>query len=131
MVVYRLLADLIVVIHFSYVLFVILGLVLTLAGGWLGWNWVRNRWFRWIHLGMISVVVLEAWCGITCPLTTWENALREKAGDQTYQGDFIAAWVHEAVFFETEPWVMTLVHTSFGAAVVASLLLVPPARRKA
>ena len=34
-----------------------------------------------------------AWIGMICPLTTWEMALRAKAGDATYSGSFIAHWL--------------------------------------
>ena len=79
-VVYGILADLVVVAHFAYVLFVILGLLAVLIGRFLGWNWTRKFWFRAVHLAMIAIVVAEAWMGITCPLTNWENSLRALAG---------------------------------------------------
>jgi hypothetical protein len=72
---YRTLADVIVTVHFAYVAFVIVGLAFTLIGAALHWTWVRNFWFRIIHLLMIGIVVAEAWLGIVCPLTTWENRL--------------------------------------------------------
>lgn len=124
--VYRLVADLIAIAHLAYVLFVILGLGATLLGWALQWRWVRNVWFRGVHLTMISIVVLEAWAGITCPLTTWEQEFRSAAGQETYRGDFIANWAHEALFFQAEPWVFTLAYTVFGALVVMMLICVPP-----
>jgi hypothetical protein len=127
---YRLLADLTVVVHFAYVMFVILGLMAILLGWALKWNWVRNRWFRGIHLVMILTVVLEAWVGITCPLTTWEQQLRSKAGQETYEGAFIATWVHDALFFEGPPWVFTACYSLFGGVVLATLFLVKPHWRK-
>lgn len=128
--VYRLLADLTVLVHFAYVSFVICGLLVTLIGGWRGWEWVRNRWFRGIHLTMILIVVAEAWAGIVCPLTTWENNLRKLAGQESYQGDFIANWVHGAIFFELPTWAFTLIYTLFGGLVVATLYLIPPRWKK-
>lgn len=124
--IYRLLADLIVVVHFAYVLSVIVGLAAILLGGLLKWEWVRNRWIRGIHLAMILLVVLEAWLGIMCPLTVWEQQLRTKAGQETYQGDFIARWAHDVMFFDAEPWVFTLCYTLFGGLVVAAVFLVKP-----
>jgi hypothetical protein len=123
---YRVLADLTVVIHLAYVMFVILGLLVTILGGFLKWDWIRNRWFRGIHLSMILVVVLEAWVGFTCPLTTWEHQLRSAAGQEAYQGDFIANWAHDVMFFDAEPWVFTLCYTLFGGLVLATLCFVPP-----
>ena len=75
-----LLADAILVVHALFVLFVICGLFLTMAGGVLGWRWVRNGWFRGFHLAGIGVVVLQSWFGMFCPLTTWEHELRLAAG---------------------------------------------------
>ncbi|MBI3467660.1 MAG: DUF2784 domain-containing protein [Planctomycetes bacterium] len=123
---YRLLADLVVAVHFAYVAFVIIGLLLTLAGAVLHWRWVRNFWFRVIHLAMIGVVIAEVWCGIVCPLTTWENKLRELAGQASYRGGFIANLLHDWMFFQAEPWVFTLCYTLFGLAVLAAFLLAPP-----
>jgi|SRR5690606_11207236 len=124
--IYRILADLIVIVHFAYVMVVILGLVAILIGGLLKWEWVRNRWFRGIHLAMILFVVFQTWLGVMCPLTVWEKQLRKKAGQQTYQGDFIANWAHDTLFFDAEPWVFNLSYTLFGGLVVATLFLVKP-----
>ncbi len=74
---YRIAADVTVTLHLAYVAFVVLGLVAVFAGYFRSWGWVRNRWFRGIHLAMILIVVVEAWAGVVCPLTTLEYALRE------------------------------------------------------
>ena len=76
----RMLADLIVVFHASYVSFVVLGLLVILIGAVLRWKWVRNFWFRIAHLAAIGVVVVESLAGIPCPLTVWESQLRRTAG---------------------------------------------------
>ena len=43
-------ADAILVVHVLFVLFVLLGVVAIYVGFWLSWSWVRNIWFRWLHL---------------------------------------------------------------------------------
>jgi hypothetical protein len=53
--------------------------------------------------------------GITCPLTTWEQDFRLKSGQQTYQGDFIANWVHDVLFFEAPPWMLITKKVNCGA----------------
>ena len=53
----RMLADLIVVFHAAYVSFVVFGLVAILLGVVFRWSWVRNLWFRAIHLTVIGIVV--------------------------------------------------------------------------
>jgi hypothetical protein len=120
------LADLTVVIHAAYVSFVVFGLALILLGVVLRWNWVRNTWFRALHLIAIGIVVAESLAGIPCPLTVWEARLRQIAGQATYQGDFIGYWVHRMIFFRFEPWVFTLVYALFGLAVLAAFVLAPP-----
>lgn len=122
---YQLAANGVLILHVAYVAFVVLGLLLILIGGLFRWRWVRNRWFRAVHLLAITIVVLESWLNITCPLTTLENWLRVKAGAETYDGDFIAIWLHSILFFDLPPWVFVYGYTAFGAAVLAGLILVP------
>jgi hypothetical protein len=122
----RLLADLIVAAHASYVAFVVFGLVAILAGVALGWGWVRNFWFRALHVTAIGVVAAQALAGVICPLTHLENYLRRQAGQETYPGAFIGYWAHRLIFFHFEPWVFTLAYTLFGLAVVAAFVLAPP-----
>ncbi len=127
---YRIAADLVVVVHAMYATFIVLGLVLIVIGGLRGWRWVRNRTFRIVHLCMILVVVAESLVGITCPLTTYEQRLRELSGESGYQGDFIAHHVHELLFFDFPTWVFTVCYTLFGLVVVLTMWLFPPQRRK-
>ena len=47
---YPILADLVLLVHFLFVLFVVLGLMLILVGGAFGWRWVRDQAFRVAHL---------------------------------------------------------------------------------
>ena len=82
----RVLADLIVVFHACYVSFVVFGLAAILAGIVFRWGWVRNFWFRAIHLVMIAIVVGESLAGVPCPLTVWEQQLRKRAGEALHGG---------------------------------------------
>ena len=125
---YRILADLVLVAHFGIVLFIIFGLVAVWIGAWRRWEWVRVLWFRVLHLAAIAIVALQAWGGVTCPLTKWENALRQRAGDAIYAGSFVAHWVSRILFYEAEQWVFTLCYTAFGALVVLSWIVVRPRR---
>jgi hypothetical protein len=124
----RLLADLMVIIHASYASFVVLGLVIILAGVVFRWNWVRNMWFRAIHLAAIGIVVGESLTGIPCPLTVWERELRVMGGQAHYAGDFLGYWANRLLFFDAQPWVFTMIYTLFGLAVLATFVLAPPRR---
>ena len=124
---YAFLADLIAAIHFCYVAFVVFGLLVVLIGGLLQWRFVRNFWFRAIHLAMISIVVILTLLGVMCPLTVWEFDLRVAAGQQNvYDGSFVARLVHQFIFFYFPPIVFSVVYCLFGLLVLASWWLYPP-----
>ncbi len=126
---YRIAADMTVTLHLAYVAFVVLGLVAILAGYFRSWGGVRNRWFRGIHLAMILIVIVEAWAGVVCPLTTLEHALRERAEETTYAGSFVANAVHDLLFFDLPEWGFTMIYTAFGSLVLLTFWLVPVAWR--
>ena len=69
--------------------------------------------------------------GIVCPLTTWENDLREAAGETVQEGSFVGHWVHELIFVEVPPWGLTLGYCLFALAVVLAFVLVPPRLNRA
>ena len=123
---YGTLANAVLILHVGIVLFIIGGLVLTLAGGMLRWQWTRNFWFRALHLVGIAYVAMEAWLGIVCPLTTLEQWLREQAGQTVYTGDFVAHWLRKFMFYEAEPWVFIAAYSVFGLLVLLSWFLVKP-----
>lgn len=119
----RLLADMIVVLHATYVSFVVFGLAAILLGIAFRWSWIRNIWFRSIHLLMICIVVGESLMGVPCPLTVWEAQLRKMAGQTAYTGDFLGYWAHQLIFFRADPWVFTLIYSLFGLAVLVAFFL--------
>ncbi len=123
---YRIAADLLLVTHVLFVAFVVFGLLLVFAGKWLGWSWVRNPYFRIAHVAAIGVVVVQSWLGMICPLTIWEMALRERAGDAVYAGSFIANWLNELLYYQAPAWVFALAYTLFGALVILAWFRVRP-----
>jgi hypothetical protein len=127
---YQLLANAVLALHVGVVLFIVGSLLLILAGGVRRWRWVRNPWFRALHLLAIAVVVLQSWAGVMCPLTTLEHWLRARAGQLSYDGDFIAYWLSKLLFFEAPPWVFVAVYSAFGLLVVLSFYFVPPSRAR-
>jgi len=126
---YRAAANLLLVVHFAYVAFVVFGFLAILAGLVFRCSWARSPLLRWSHLAAILIVASEALLNITCPLTTWEQQLRTSAGQKVNDGDFIATWLHTLIFFELPGWVFTTTYVSFGAAVLMMFVLFPPRRR--
>ena len=70
---YRILADLVLLLHLAVVVFVVGGLAAVVLGHRQGWSWVRNLPFRLANLAAIGVVAAQAWLGQVCPLTTLES----------------------------------------------------------
>lgn len=124
------LADAVLILHVLFVTFVVAGLGAVYLGHWRRWAWVYHRPFRLLHLSAIGYVVVQAWWGMACPLTTWEMALRAEAGVATYAGSFIQHWLHRVLYFTAPGWVFVVVYTLFGGLVLASWWLVPPRARQ-
>ena len=123
---YRVLADVVVLVHFAYIAFVVIGLAAIVIGLVLRRAWARNFWLRVSHLAMIGIVVFQAWVGIICPLTTLEKRLRIAGGQEVYALGFIESWTHSIIFFRAHPWVFLAAYSSFGLTVLATFLIAPP-----
>lgn len=100
--VYRWLADAVVVLHGAFVLFVTLGGLAVL------------RWRRaaWLHLPALAWGVAIELTGLACPLTPLENWLRRRAGQAGYAGGFIerylVSWLYPAGLTRGMQWALGL-----------------------
>jgi len=117
-----LLADVVLIVHFAFVLFVVGGLGTIWIGAAAGWRWVRNWWFRTAHLAAIAFVAAESLLGIWCPLTAWEDALRGRREDAS----FIARWVHRVMFYDFPEWVFTIAYAAFALVAAVTWCTVRP-----
>lgn len=120
------LADIILIIHFVFVTFVVGSLPLIWIGAWMGWSFVRNLRFRLAHLAAILFVVGESLIGMACPLTLWEDSLRRAETG----GSFIQRWLHRILFYDVPEWVLTMVYVLFALLVAVTFRLLPPRHRK-
>lgn len=127
---YQLLANGVLALHLAVVLFVVGELLLVVAGNWRRWHWVNALGFRLAHLAAIGFVVLQAWLGQVCPLTTLEMWLRARAGASTYGGGFIEHWMQRLLYHDAPDWVFVLVYSVFGLLVLASWFYFPPLSRR-
>ena len=123
------LADALLVLHFLIAGFIVGGLILVWVGALAGWTWIRNRWFRYLHLAAIVFVAAEALLGYACPLTVWEDMLRGGARSDS----FIGHWVQRLLYYNAPEWVFTTLYAAWATATLLTLRLVPPVppRRKA
>ena len=124
--IYRLLADLVLLTHFLFVVVVIAGLPLIIIGGIRGWQWIRSTLLRLLHLGGIIIVVAQAWAGVVCPLTDLEMWLRIQGGSATYEGSFIEYWLQSLLYWNLPSWVFVLGYTTFALLVLATWIWFPP-----
>lgn len=127
---YQFLADVVLITHVAIVVFVVAGLVFIIVGNLRAWRLANALWFRLLHLVAIVVVVVQAWLGEVCPLTTFEMWLRTKARETTYSGSFIEHWLSQLLYYAAPSWVFTLVYTLFGLAVLAAWRYFPPRSKK-
>ena len=120
---YKILADLIVVMHFVWILFMLIGAILTLSG------FFYKRFFDWwlfrtLHLCGIIYVGLLALLREYCPLTILENTLRVKYNpDLTYPGSFIVYYVEKLVYPDLNPSII-LVPTIFIAVFTIVVFII-------
>ena len=80
---YKVFADLIVVLHFAFVLFVIFGGFLVL--------WSKH--IAWLHIPAVIWAILIEFSGWICPLTPLENILRQKGGTLAYRSGFVEHYI--------------------------------------
>jgi hypothetical protein len=85
---YRLLADVVVVIHIGFVLFVALG-------GFLAWRWPR---VLPAHVAAVVWGVGIIAIGWDCPLTPLEKWLRRLGGEASYEGGFVDRYLENVVY---------------------------------
>ena len=85
---YRLLADLLLVAHLGFVLFVVFG----------GLFVFRSVRWAWVHVPAAIWGVVVEYSGWICPLTPLENALRERGGSAGYAGGFIEHYVSAIIY---------------------------------
>lgn len=81
-------ADLVVLIHFAFIVFVI-------AGGWLV---LRHPRVAWLHLPVVAWGAGIELVGWICPLTPLENALRRAAGEAGYAEGFIEHYLLPLIY---------------------------------
>ena len=113
---YRTLADLVLVVHLAFVLFVVLGGALVL-------RWPK---LAWVHLPAAGWGALIEFAGWICPLTPLEQRLRVLAGQAGYEGGFIehyvTAWLYPAGLTRTVQLVLGAAVIAVNLAVYARLL---------
>lgn len=126
----RIFADLIIVLHFLWILFMVGGFIYTLCGFWK--KGIFNRWlFRILHLIGIVYVGLLVIMGKSCPLTILENTLRAKSNpSQTYLGSFVVYYIEKLVYPNVNPYIICTGTLIFALSTVLLFFIRPPQKFK-
>jgi Protein of Unknown function (DUF2784) len=118
---WRILADLLVILHLAFAAFVVFG-------GFLAWKWWRAVF---AHLPALAWGFWVETSGQLCPLTPLENHLRHLAGEAGYQGGFLSHYVVPILYppglTRSDQWVLAALLLAIN--VVAYGWLLRPQRR--
>jgi hypothetical protein len=109
--IYRALAEFVVLVHVAFVIFAALG-------GFLVFKWRRVAWF---HIPAALWAALIEFVGWVCPLTPLENWLRRRGGETGYQTSFIERYLLPVIY----PAALTRgLHVVLGLLVLAANLAI-------
>lgn len=120
-------ADIILLIHAAWVLFMIGGIIFTFAA------YFRRSLFEWAmfrtaHLiGLLFTASLGIF-GWNCPLTNIENSLRADGRGAVYPGSFLAHYLERIVYWEITQQTITIATIVLAVFVIATFVIRPPAR---
>ncbi len=102
---YKIAADFVVLLHFSWIIFLI-------VGAFIGRQY---RWVKIFHIGGLSVAVVLQILGWYCPLTYLEVWLRQMHNPLGgYSGSYIINYVQKLIYVEL----------SAGMILISTILLV-------
>ncbi|MGH9225563.1 MAG: DUF2784 domain-containing protein [Acidimicrobiales bacterium] len=85
---YRILADAAVIVHFAFIVFIATGALLA-------WRWPA---LVWAHVPALAWGAGTVLIGFPCPLTGIEKNLRRLAGDEGYGGGFVDHYIEGVVY---------------------------------
>ena len=113
---WRILADLLVVLHLAFAAFVIFG-------GFLAWKW---RWVIFVHLPALAWGLWVETSGRICPLTPLENHVRHLAGQAGYPGGFLDHYVIPILYppglTRADQWVLAALLLAITIVAYGALL---------
>jgi hypothetical protein len=102
---YRVAADLLVLLHLAFILFVV-------AGGLAVFKW---PWMALLHIPAAAWGAMIEYKGWICPLTPWENNLRKLAGGEGYTEGFIEHYILQIIY---PPGLTRDMQTTLGTVVI-------------
>jgi hypothetical protein len=128
---YKIFADAVIVVHFLFILFMLLGFLLTIYA-----VLFREKFFDWwlfrsLHLLGIFYVASLSILGKYCPLTILENELRLKYEVfSVYSGSFIVHYLEKLVYPDVNPLVIQIPTVFLAIFTIVMFIVKPPKKIK-
>lgn len=105
--IYRIAADLVLVVHLLFIAFVV-------GGAFLAWRWPR---IMWVQLPAMVYGAVVEFVGFTCPLTPLQNYLMRRGGESGYRGGFISHYLVQVIY---PPGLTRGIQIGLGLSVVVT-----------
>ena len=112
--------------HIVVIAFAVFGLVAIPLGAWGGWKFVRVLWWRAMHLGLLSIIALQALLGRACFLTIWESEFLRRAGEAASNEPLVQRWVSQAIYWPLPLWFFAILYVAVCAFTLLLWWLIPP-----
>ncbi|MCI0329830.1 MAG: DUF2784 domain-containing protein [candidate division Zixibacteria bacterium] len=125
----RFLGLAITIFHTLWVVFMLTGFFWTLLAFFFHKRFFDFFWFRTLHAAGILLVSLFPLLGRYCPLTIWENLLRQKSGSG-YEGGFILHYLEKFIYPDIDPSAIRIGTFVVAFVSIAAYILRPPERTK-
>ncbi|MFQ5867302.1 MAG: DUF2784 domain-containing protein [bacterium] len=124
---YKIFVDAIIVVHFLFILFMLLGFLLTLYAIFFRKKFFDRWLFRSLHLLGIFYVASLSILGRYCPLTILENELRLRyEASLVYSGSFIVHYLERLVYPDVNPLTIQLPTVFIGVFTIVAFIVKPP-----
>ncbi len=114
--------------HFAVVVFNVFWLVIVPIGAWQEWPFVRNYWWRAVHLLALALVAVQAVAGRLCFLTTIQDYLQTRAGGSIQPSSLLTRLVERAVFWPLPDWIFAPLYLLALTWAAILWITVPPVR---
>ena len=113
------LADTLMIIHFLWAAFMVVGLPLGL--------YLRSPILQWAHFFGMVLTAFFAATGMYCPLTVWEETLRRRTDPGfSFEGSFLAKHLSSILYPQIEPWILRSASVFWGTLTLLAMIVVKP-----
>lgn len=116
------LAGIVLAFHLLVIGFNVFGLIAIPVGAGRQWQFVRQKWFRLLHLGSLTLVVVQALTGRACFITIWQDRMAFTGASHE---PLIMRWVNSLIFWPLPMWAFTVSYCLIWLYVLALLWIFP------